>query len=104
MVKLKKFLRSLNVVLPRPEGLAYVADAKQLGLINRVAARLYRDEEINLIGVGEKVRRLIDEHVEARGIRVEIPPVLITDPKFDEVVEGHESERSNASELEYALR
>ncbi len=104
MVKLKKFLRSLNVVLPRPEGLAYVADAKQLGLINRVAARLYRDEEINLMGVGEKVRRLIDEHVEARGIRVEIPPVSITDPKFDEVVEGHESDRSKASEMEHALR
>jgi len=104
MVKLKKFLRSLNVILPRPEGLAYVADAKQLGLINRVAARLYRDEEINLMGVGEKVRRLIDEYVEARGIRVEIPPVSITDPKFDEVVEGHESDRSKASEMEHALR
>jgi type I restriction enzyme R subunit len=104
MVKLKKFLRSLNIVLPRPEGLAYVADAKQLGLINRVAARLYRDEEINLMGVGEKVRRLIDEYVEARGIRVEIPPVSITDPKFDEVVKGHESDRSKASEMEHALR
>lgn len=104
VVKLKKFLRSLNVVMPRPAGLAYVADARQLGLINRSAARLYRDEEINLIGVGEKIRRLIDEYVEARGIRLEIPPIPITDPTFEEVIENHESERSKASEMEHALR
>jgi type I restriction enzyme R subunit len=104
VLKLKKFLKSLNIVLPRPEALPYTADAKQLGLINRVAARLYRDEEINLIGVGEKVRRLIDEYVEARGIKVEIPPISITDPDFDRAVDEHESDRSKASEMEHAAR
>lgn len=104
VLKLKKFLKSLNVVLPRPEALPYTADAKQLGLINRIAARLYRDEEINLTGVGEKVRRLIDEYVEAKGIKVEIPPVSITDPDFERAVDDHDSDRSKASEMEHAAR
>ena len=104
VLKLKKFLKSLNIVLPRPEALPYTADAKQLGLINRIAARLYRDEEINLTGVGEKVRRLIDEYVEAKGIRVEIPPVSITDPDFERAVDDHDSDRSKASEMEHAAR
>jgi type I restriction enzyme R subunit len=104
VVKLKKFLKSLNIVLPRPEALAYATDAKQLGFVNRVAARLYRDEEINLMGVGEKVRRLIDEYVEAKGIRVEIPPVSITDPDFERAVDEHKSDRSKASEMEHAAR
>ena len=104
VLKLKKFLKSLNIVLPRPEALPYTADAKQLGLINRIAARLYRDEEINLTGVGEKVRRLIDEYVEAKGIRVEIPPVSITDPDFERAVDDYDSDRSKASEMEHAAR
>jgi type I restriction enzyme R subunit len=104
VLKLKKFLKSLNIVLPRPEALPYTADAKQLGLINRIAARLYRDEEINLTGVGEKVRRLIDEYVKAKGIRVEIPPISITDPDFERAVDNHDSDRSKASEMEHAAR
>lgn len=104
VLKLKKFLKSLNIVLPRPEALPYTDDAKQLGLINRIAARLYRDEEINLTGVGEKVRRLIDEYVEAKGIRVEIPPISITDPNFEQAVDAHDSDRSKASEMEHAAR
>jgi type I restriction enzyme R subunit len=104
VVKLKKFLKSLNIVMPRPEALFYTNDAKQLGLINRAAARLYRDEEINLIGVGEKVRRLIDEYVVAKGIRIEIPPVSITSPDFGKEIDRHSSDRSKASEMEHALR
>jgi type I restriction enzyme R subunit len=104
VVKLKKFLMSLNIVLPRPEGLSYAADAKRLGLINRIAARMYRDEEINLMGVGEKVRSLIDEYVEAKGIKVEIPPVSITDPDFERAVDEYQSDRSKASEMEHAAR
>lgn len=104
VLKLKKFLKSLNIVLPRPQALHYTDDAKQLGLIDRIAARHYRDEEINLTGVGEKVRRLIDEYVEAKGIRVEIPPVSITDPDFERAVDNHDSDRSKASEMEHATR
>lgn len=104
VLKLKKFLTSLNIVLPRPEALPFTTDAKQLGLINRIAARLYRDEEINLTGVGEKVRGLIDEYVEAKGIRVEVPPVSITDPDFERAVDAHYSDRSKASEMEHAAR
>jgi type I restriction enzyme, R subunit len=104
VVKLKKFLKSLNIVMPRPEALFYTNDAEQLGLINRAAARLYRDEEINLIGVGEKVRRLIDEYVVAKGIRIEVPPVSITSPDFGKEIDRHSSDRSKASEMEHAVR
>jgi type I restriction enzyme R subunit len=104
VLKLKKFLTSLNIVLPRSEALAFTADAKQLGLINRVAGRLYRDREMNLIGVGEKVCQLIDEFVEAKGIRLEIPPISITDPDFERNIDAGKSDRSKASEMEHAAR
>jgi type I restriction enzyme R subunit len=103
-VKLKRFARSLDTVLPRPEALPYVADAKKLGLINKMAASRYRDGQLNVLGAGQKVRDLIDAHLEASGIDPKVPPISITDPNFAQVVEGQGSNRAKASEMELAAR
>lgn len=103
-VKFKKFLASLDVVLPRPEALRFVRSAKILGKINKVAANIYRDNELNLVGVGRKVQQLIDEHIKAQGIDPRLPPARITDENFDHIVNLHSSERTRASAMEHALR
>jgi len=104
-VKLKQFLATLDLVLPRPEGLPYVNDAKALAHIQAKARNRYRSDE-RLIGkeVGEKVRKLIDEHVISLGIDPRIPPIEITDAEFDRHVEQEHSPRAAASEMEHALR
>lgn len=103
-VKLKQFARSLDTVLPRPEALPYVPDARTLGLINKIAANLYRDPQLNVLGAGQKVRDLIDAHLEASGIDPTVPPISITDPNFAGAVEGHTTYRAKASEMEHAAR
>lgn len=104
-VKLKQFLATLDVVLPRPEGLPFDHDAKTLAFIQARARNRYRSSE-RLIGqeVGAKVRKLIDEHIISLGIDPKIPPVEITAADFDEEVEKHRSPRAKASEMEHALR
>jgi type I restriction enzyme R subunit len=104
-VKLKQFLTTLDLVLPRPEGLPFVNDAKTLAHIQARARNRYRSEE-RLIGkeVGEKVRRLIDEHIISLGIDPRIPPVEITADDFGEQVDRQRSPRAKASEMEHALR
>lgn len=104
-VKLRQFLESLDLVLPRPEALPYVSDAKTLAFIQTRARNRYRGGE-RPIGreVGEKVRRLIDEHIVSLGIDPKIPPIAITDAKFDEHVERQASARAKASEMEHAVR
>jgi type I restriction enzyme, R subunit len=69
-VKLKFFLSTLDLVLPRPEALPFVKDAKTLAFIQTRARNLYRAGG-GPIGkeVGEKVRALIDEHVIALGVK-----------------------------------
>jgi type I restriction enzyme R subunit len=104
VVKLKRFLESMDIVMPRPEALPYYADAKRLGFISKAAANLYRDSQLNISGLGHKVRRLIDTHVMASGIDPTIPPVSIMDAEFESVVEGHVSPRTKASEMEHAAR
>ena len=104
IVKLREFLQSLDTVLPRPEALPYVADARALGFINKAAANLYRDGQLDFLDAGHKVRELIDHHLEARGVDPKVPPISIMDPEFGRVVESHHSDRTKASEMEHAAR
>ena len=105
LVKLRLFLTTLDLVLPRPEALPYTEDAKRLGLIQLRARNRYRDDQV-LIGkeVGEKVRQLIDQHVIAEGIDPAIPPISILDAEFEEHVARQANDRAKASEMEHAAR
>jgi type I restriction enzyme R subunit len=103
--KLRLFYEALAVLEHRPEVPSEVfRDAKLLGFINKVAANLYRDPALNLLGVAEKVKSLIDAHVTARGIDPKIPPVAITDAQFDEVVSSQQSTRARAAQMQHAAR
>jgi len=98
------FFASLAIVMPRPEALPFVRDAKILGFIAKVAANLYRDSQLNLEGVDRRIKRLIDEHISAEGIDPRIAPCAITDIGFLEQVKRKKSARARASEMKHALR
>lgn len=98
------FLASLAIVMPRPEALPFVRDAKILGFIAKVAANLYRDNQLNLEGVDRRMKQLIDDYVSAQGIDPRIAPVAITDIGFLEQVNRKKSARARASEMKHALR
>jgi type I restriction enzyme, R subunit len=104
-VKLKQFLDTLDLVLPRPEGLPYVRDAKRLAFIYTRARTRYR-EGMPVLGksVGAKVRKLIDDHVVSLGVDPKIPPISITDAEFAAHVDKQVSPRAKASEMEHAVR
>lgn len=104
-VKLKQFLATLDLVLPRPEALPFVRDANALGEVYTRARNRYRDG-LPPLGkeVGRKVQRLIDEHVISLGIDPRIPPIAITDAKFGAHVSRQVSDRAKASEMEHAIR
>ena len=106
-VALRQFLSTLDIVLPRPEALPYVKDAKQFGTIQLRVRRRYRDGDLGDFDpslYGQKVRTLIDEHVTVLDLSSRIPPVSITAPDFLQRVSGLVSEEAKASEMEHALR
>lgn len=104
-VKLKHFLATLDLVLPRPEALAFTDDAKRLGHIQARARNRYRGGE-RLIGeeIGAKVRKLIDDHLQTHGVDPTIPPIEVTSVEFPAHVARERSPRAKASEMEHALR
>ena len=103
-VKLKQFLDTLDVVLPRPEGLPFASDAKLLAFIYARARNRYRDTPVLGKDVGAKVRKLIDDHVISMGVNPKIPPVSLTDADFAMQVSREPNERAKASEMEHAVQ
>jgi type I restriction enzyme R subunit len=104
-VKLKQFLATLDLVLPRPEALPFIRDAEALGEIYTRARNRYRDGLPPLDkSIGRKVQQLIDEHIVSLGIDPKIPPIAITDTKFALHVSRQVSDRAKASEMEHAIR
>jgi type I restriction enzyme R subunit len=103
--KLRMFYDTLNILEHRPEVPGDVfRDAKLLGFINKVAANLYRDPALNLLGVAEKVKALINAHVSARGVDPKIPPTTITDAEFEKVLQAQTSSRARATQMQHAAR
>lgn len=103
-VKLKQFLGSLDMVLPRPEGLPFSKDAKTLSYIYARARNRYKDTPVLGKDVGAKVRKLIDDHVISLGIDPKIPPIALTDAEFDTHLSRQANDRAKASEMEHAIR
>jgi len=104
VVKLKAFLASLDTVLPRPDGLPFSADAKQLAYIHARARNRYKEGPVLGKDVGAKVRKLIDDHVVSLGVDPKIPPIQLTDAEFDTHVGRAASDRAKASEMEHAIK
>jgi type I restriction enzyme R subunit len=103
--RLREFYETLNTLEHRPEVPADVfRDAKLLGFINKVAANLYRDPALDLLGVAEKVKALINAHVSARGVDPKIPPTAITDAEFEKVLAAQSNSRARAAQMQHAAR
>jgi type I restriction enzyme R subunit len=102
----RAFFDILGILEHRPEVPADVfRDAKLLGFINKVAANLYRDAGLDLLGVAERVKTLINEHVSARGVDPKIPPISITNAEaFEELLETQTGSRARAAQMQYAAR
>jgi type I restriction enzyme R subunit len=105
-VYLKKFLQSLNLILPHPSGHTYRGPARRFGYLLRMVKERYKDESLDIADAGAKVRALINEHLIDLGINPKIPPVELLSPDFMAQVHQHAggNAEAKASEMEHAIR
>lgn len=105
-VYLKKFLQSLNLILPNREGHAYRGAARRFGYLLRMVKERYKDDSLDIADAGEKVKALINEHLIELGINPKIPPVELLSDDFLEHVKRHSKgdPEAKASEMEHAIR
>jgi len=105
-VYLKKFLNSLDVILPHASGHSFRVPARRFGYLQAVARERYKDTSLNLRDAGQKVRNLINEHLISLGINPKVPPVELLDPDFIKKLGQGASgdDEAKASEMEHAIR
>ncbi|MCY1196695.1 type I site-specific deoxyribonuclease, HsdR family [compost metagenome] len=105
-VYLKKFLSSLDIILPHASGQPYRVPAKRLGYLQQVAKERYKDDSLDLGNAGQKVRDLINEHLISLGINPKVPPVELLSEDFLERLNEHAggNPEAKASEMEHAIR
>jgi len=105
-VYLKKFLMSLDIILPHRAVHAYRIPARRLGYILRVAKERYKDTSLNLGNAGQKVRDLINEHLISLGINPKVEPVELLSEDFIQNLNKHAdgNAEAKASEMEHAIR
>jgi len=103
-VKFKLFLKSMDILLSKPLSRQYIPALKAFGHIHKRAQSRFRDDSINILGAGKKVRQLIDDYLVSIGINTKIKPVDITSDNFEEEVNKNKSKRAQASEMEHAIR
>lgn len=103
-VYLAKFLQSMDVILPDAAANPYKIPAKRFGYIFMRVRERYKDDSMNLGNVGEKISRLINEHLISLGINPKIEPVDLLAPEFIETLERSKTPKAKASEMEHAIR
>lgn len=105
-VYLKKFLMSLDIILPHQAAHKYRVPAKRLGYILRVTKERYKDTSLNLGDAGAKVKDLINEHLVNLGINPKVEPVELLSEGFIENLNRNagDNAEAKASEMEHAIR
>ncbi|MCK9293878.1 MAG: HsdR family type I site-specific deoxyribonuclease [Desulfobulbaceae bacterium] len=105
-VYLKKFLMSMDIILPHLAAHPYRVPAKRFGYILRVAKERYKDTSLSLGDAGQKVKDLINAHLISLGINPKVPPVELLADDFIENLNRHAAGNleAKASEMEHAIR
>ena len=100
----RTFAKQVEIVLPDPAANPFLPDLKALGKVVIGCRNRYRDEHLDIVGCGEKVRALIEEHVRATGVDPRVPPTKLFDVEFEQVLAAQSNDRAKASEVEHAIK
>jgi type I restriction enzyme R subunit len=103
-VYLKKFLQSMDIILPNSAANAYKTAVKRFGYLLAKVKDRYKDDTLSISGAGQKVRTLINEHLISLGINPKIQPVELLSPRFIKALEQNQTPKAKASEMEHAIR
>lgn len=103
-VYLKKYMQSMDIILPNKLAEPFKIPMYQFTHIQAKAKERYKDDSINIGGAGEKVRKLVNEHLISLGINPKVPPVELFSDKFITAIDKQKNARAAASEMEHAIR
>ena len=82
--KVREFIGLYQALSPDPSALDYTADLKWVANFLRYGALVFEQKEsIDHTAYSEKIRRMLEEHLDATGLSVTVKIRSITDPEFE---------------------
>ncbi|OUM90114.1 MAG: restriction endonuclease subunit R [Bacillus thermozeamaize] len=101
----KRFAATLEQLLPGRVSTQHINDLRWLSYIRAAAkARFEPQKKLDISDCGEKVKKLISDHLQAKGVHQWIEPMTLFDPDFHDKVEKLHSDEAVASSMEHAIR
>lgn len=100
----RKFMRAIGNVFPRKEALDYVKDMFRFTELNVLAGQHFRDSRMSMKGIPAKLRSITDEYLKSQGIEQKVEPISIMDENFFEHVKARQRTKTQAAEIEHAIR
>jgi type I restriction enzyme R subunit len=100
----RTFTKSLDIVFPSREALAFMSNFQSLAEMNALAAKHLRDERLSMKGIPPKLRKITDAFLESKGIEVKVQPISILDQDFQKDVGQRTRAKTKAAEIEHAIR
>jgi len=101
----KRFATSIERILPQKINNEYLNNLRWLAYIRIAAkARYEADEKIDISDCGEKVKALISQYIESKGIIQWIEPVTLFDKDYQQKLHALGSNEAVASAMEHAAR
>jgi type I restriction enzyme R subunit len=101
---LKAFQESMDVILPNPIATPFKIPSKRLGYLLIKIKERYKDDTLDISGAGNKIKRLVNEHLISLGINPKIPPTELFSSNFIQELEKQKTTKAKASEMEHATR
>ena len=101
----RQFARLMDRTLPDPKALPYTDRLACLTIIRSRARSLYLQEDasLNWTDIGAKVKRLVDERIDA-DVRELMKPVSVLDDDFDQKIAEIPHDEARASMMEHTIR
>ncbi|EYF02680.1 type I restriction endonuclease subunit R [Chondromyces apiculatus] len=102
-LEFRRFSQSVDMLLPDPRALPFLADLRWLGKVRQAARVRFRDATLDISDCGAKVRKLIDDAIAVDGVKILMEPVALFSKEFDARLAALQSDEARASEMEHAL-
>ena len=101
----REFSRLMDRAIPNPKALPYVGRLARLTEIRAYARAhfLQEDAQLNWTDIGAKVKKLIDERIDA-DVRELMKPVGVLDRDFDQKIAALPHDEARASVMEHTIR
>lgn len=96
--------KCINILLPSAEAVLYSTKSKSYLKFIKELRGVYNQENLDLSEIGNKIKKILDDHVKAEKIENRPEAVDILSPEFLKVVKSHKTIEVQAAEAQYAIK